>query len=100
MGAERPRRGKKAAHTAAQRFGASVRSEALTAEPAKQHRARVAERRSRIVELRNDGLTYRQIAAELEITVGTVASAIHKARKNGDLPPPYCEPDGEGDEHA
>lgn len=65
---------------AAKKLGLSRATVArYTSEPREQYEARVAERHERIRELREQGLSYREIAAELDISIGTVNYALKKA---------------------
>ena len=65
----------------AKRIGKSPATVArYTSEPREQYDARVAERHERIRELRAEGLSYRAIAAELCVSVGTVHYALNKDR--------------------
>ncbi|QIM16039.1 helix-turn-helix domain-containing protein [Leucobacter insecticola] len=50
----------------------------LIAEPRDEYEARIAARHERIRELRADGLSMRAIAAELDVSVGTVHYALNK----------------------
>ena len=64
----------------AKRIGKSRATVArYTSEPRKQYEARAAERHERIRELRQEGLTLREIANEVEVSVGTVHYALKKA---------------------
>lgn len=73
-----PRNGK-SARDAASRVGVSVRTaQRWTSEPRSVWLERAAQRRRKIHDLREKGLTMRQIAAELEISVGTVHYALTK----------------------
>ena len=64
----------------AERIGKSPATVArYTSEPRDQYEARVAARHARISELRAEGLSMRAIAAELDISVGTVHYALKKA---------------------
>ena len=47
-----------------------------TSEPREVYMARVAERHERIRQLREQGLSYRAIAAEVGCTIGTVHNAL------------------------
>lgn len=50
----------------------------IIAEPREEYLERAATRHERIRELREQGMTYREIAAEVDCTVGTVHYALHK----------------------
>lgn len=81
-GAKNPVRRKMTAREAAEQFGASTRTiQRLFAEPRDEFLERAKVRRDRVVSLRNQGLKYRDIAEELEITVGAVGRILHDARK-------------------
>ena len=65
----------------AERIGKSPATVArYTSEPREQYDARVAERHQRIRDLREDGKSMRAIAAELDISVGTVHYALNKEK--------------------
>lgn len=49
-----------------------------TSEPRSEYEARAAARHERIQQLRDEGLSMRAIAAQLNISVGTVHYALHK----------------------
>ena len=85
MGAETPGRRKMTAREGAKRLGVSERTiRNLIAEPRSQFEARAAEKRRRVVELREQGLKYREIAEEMDISPGTVATILHHARKSAE----------------
>lgn len=82
MGAETPGRRKRTAREAAEALGASPRTiRRIVAEPRDEFLARAAERRRRAVELREQGLKYREIADEMGVTTGTVGTLLRDARK-------------------
>ncbi|MDF3313451.1 sigma factor-like helix-turn-helix DNA-binding protein [Rhodococcus sp. T2V] len=82
MGAKTPVRRKKTARELAEEFGASPRTiQRLIAEPREDFLARAAERRTRAVELREQGLKHREIAEEMGISIGAVGRLLHDARK-------------------
>lgn len=84
MSAETPARRKMTAREGAQRLGVSPRTiQRLVAEPRADFEARAQERRQRAVELREQGLKYREIAEEMGCSVGTVGTLLHHARKSG-----------------
>lgn len=86
MGAETPGRRKRTAKEAAALLGVHERTvRKLVAEPWDEYIARTAERRKKVVELRKQGLKYRQIADKLDISTGSVGSLIHLARRHGEL---------------
>lgn len=73
-----PRKGK-TAHEIANKTGFSVRTiMEWTAEPREAYLGRASTRHERIRELRAEGLSMRAIAAELNISVGTVHYALNK----------------------
>lgn len=87
-GAKNPVRRKMTAAEAAERFGASTRTiQRLFAEPRDDFLARSRARRNRAVELRQQGLKYREIAEEMGISTGAVGGLLHDAKKNGELDP-------------
>ena len=82
MTAERPGRRKMTAREAAARYGVHPRTiTRLAAEPRDDFLARAKVRRDRAVELRGRGLSYLQIAAEMECSTGTVGRLLHDAKK-------------------
>jgi len=63
----------------AERIGRSPATVArYTSEPREAYEARTAARHGRIRELRTEGLSMRAIAAELNVSVGTVHYALNK----------------------
>jgi len=79
MVALRPGRRVRTAREVGERLGVSPRTvQRLVAEPRKEYDARVKARHERIRELRKEGKSYRKIAAEVGVSVGTVQYAIHK----------------------
>jgi DNA-directed RNA polymerase specialized sigma24 family protein len=84
MPAENPVRRSKTAKEMAARLGVSERTiRNVVAEPREEFEARAQARRQRAVELREQGLKYREIAEELSCSVGTVGTLLHHARKSG-----------------
>jgi transposase len=82
-GAKNPVRRKMTAAEAAERFGASTRTiQRLFAEPRDDFLDRAKARRQRAVELREQGLKYREIAEEMGISTGTVGGLLHDAKKH------------------
>lgn len=82
MVAENPIRRTKTAKEMAARLGVSERTiRNVVAEPRAEFRARTAANRCRAVELREQGLKYREIAVEMDVTTGTVGKLLHDARK-------------------
>ncbi|NIZ93491.1 sigma factor-like helix-turn-helix DNA-binding protein [Kineococcus rubinsiae] len=53
----------------------------IIAEPRGDFLARAKARRERAVELRATGLKHREIAAEMDVPIGTVGRLLHEARK-------------------
>lgn len=81
MTAMTPTRRTKTARELAQQFGVSTRTiQRAIAEPRAEYDARAAARHERIRELRAEGLSYRAIAAEVGVAVGTVHYALNKDR--------------------
>jgi DNA-binding CsgD family transcriptional regulator len=84
MPAENPVRRSKTAKELAARLGVSERTiRNVVAEPRAEFEARAKARRQRAVELREQGLKYREIAEEMGCSVGTVGTLLHHARKPG-----------------
>lgn len=80
MSALKPGRRPVSARVLAERVGVSERTiKRYIAEPRAEYDARTEARHERIRELRTEGLSMRAIAAELEISVGTVHYALQKA---------------------
>lgn len=79
-GALKPGRRPAPARVLAERAGVSERTiKRYIAEPRDEYDARVSARHSRIRELRAEGKSYRAIAAELNVSIGTVQYALNKA---------------------
>lgn len=77
MGARNPVRRTKTAAELAEQFGASRRTiQRLIAEPRTDYETRAAQRRERAQALRAAGKSYRQIADEMEISIGSVSSLL------------------------
>ena len=89
MGAENPMRRTMTAREAAERVGCSPRTiQRAYAEPRHEFLARAAERREKVLALREQGLKYREIAEELKIPLGTVKTILHQAKRTiGSLTP-------------
>ncbi|WP_072691742.1 sigma factor-like helix-turn-helix DNA-binding protein [Rhodococcus marinonascens] len=86
MSAETPARRKRSAKEAAKLLGVSERTiRNLVAEPRQDYLRRAAEQRKRAVELRTEGLKYKQIAEKMGISIGVAGSLIHHARKHGEM---------------
>ena len=82
MAAEIQQRRKATAKELAAQMGCSERTvRRLAAEPREQFLARAAQRRTRAWELRQSGLSYKQIAEEMGESVGAVGRLIHSARQ-------------------
>ncbi|WP_432499123.1 sigma factor-like helix-turn-helix DNA-binding protein [Kineococcus gypseus] len=70
------------AREAAAHFGVSPATvKRLVAEPREDFLARAQARRDRAVELRAKGLKHREIAAEMDVPIGTVGRLLHEAKK-------------------
>ncbi len=66
----------------ARRLGSSERTaRRLIAEPRDQFLERAERRRKQVVELREQGMKYREIAEKLEMSTGAVGRILHDARK-------------------
>lgn len=82
MGAENPTRRTITAREAAARIGCSPRTiQRVIAEPRDEFLARIAERREKVLALREQGMKYREIAETLNIPIGTVSTIIHHAKQ-------------------
>lgn len=82
MPAENPVRRTKTARELAAQLGVSERTiRNVVAEPRHEFEARARARRDRAVKLRTQGLKYKEIAEEMEISVGAVGRLLHDARK-------------------
>lgn len=80
MSAVTPARRNKTARELAEQFGVSRRTiQRAIAEPRAEYDARAAARHARIRELREEGKSMREIAAEIGVSVGTVHYALNKA---------------------
>lgn len=80
MSALKPGRRPVPARVLAEKIGVSERTiKRYIAEPRAEYDARTAARHERIRELRAEGKSYRVIAAELDVSVGTVQYALKKA---------------------
>lgn len=92
-GAQAKKRRTITARELAERLGSSERTaRRLVAEPREEFLARSKARRDRAVELRQQGLKYREIAEEMGISSGTIGRLLHDARKYGELGPEPSEP--------
>lgn len=82
MGAETPARRSKTAREMAEQFGVSPSTvKRMIAEPREDYLARAKARRERAVELRTQGLKHREIAAEMDLPIGTVGYLLHQAKR-------------------
>lgn len=82
MSAQNPRRRPVTQREMAEKFGVSTRTVArFMAEPREDFLARAKARRDRAVELRAQGLKYVEIAAEMDVSTGTVSRLLHDAKK-------------------
>ncbi|MGV9747893.1 sigma factor-like helix-turn-helix DNA-binding protein [Rhodococcus zopfii] len=71
----------------ARRLGSSERTaRRLVAEPREEFLARAQARRDQVVALREQGLKYREIADEMDISTGAVGRILHDARKIEESP--------------
>ncbi|WP_137726521.1 helix-turn-helix domain-containing protein [Prescottella subtropica] len=81
-GAKHPVRRKMTAREAAEQFGASTRTiQRLFAEPRDEFLERAKVRRDRVVDLRKQGMKYKDIAEAMGISTGAVGRILHDARK-------------------
>jgi DNA-binding CsgD family transcriptional regulator len=79
MGAENPKRRTKTAKQLADELGVSERSiRNIVAEPRDDYEGRAAEKRMKARQLRAEGASYRQIADELKVSIGSVSSLLHQ----------------------
>ncbi|NKY60937.1 replication protein RepB [Nocardia flavorosea] len=77
MAAKNPVRRSKTARELAEQFGSSPRTiQRLVAEPRADYELRAAEKRRRAQEMRRQGATYRKIADELGVGIGSVSSLL------------------------
>lgn len=88
MTAAHPQRRKLTVREAAEQLGVSPRTVVrFMAEPRGDFLARAAERRKAVLKLRQQGLTYSQIGAKLELSTGAVGRLLRDAKR-------YAEQDG------
>lgn len=81
MTAANPQRRKQTARELAERFNRSPRTiRRIVAEPRAEWEGRASARHERVRALRETGLSYRAIASELGISVGTVHYALNKEK--------------------
>ena len=84
MSALKPARRPVPARVLAQKVGVSERTiKRYIAEPRPEYDARTEARHDRIRKLRAEGLSYRAIAAELHVAIGTVHYALNKSAPRG-----------------
>jgi transposase len=77
MAAKNPVRRTRTARELAEQYGASRRTiQRMIAEPREEFEARAAAKRARAQQLRLEGASYRQIAEELGISIGSVSSLL------------------------
>ncbi len=87
MTARNPVRRSVPAKELAKQFGVSVRTVQRTiAEPRDQFIQRAAARRTRAVELRLQGKSYKEIADDLECSTSAAGRLLFDARKQGEMP--------------
>jgi transposase len=82
MGALKPVRRNVPARVLAERLGVSPRTVGrYIAEPREAYEARAEERRRKILEMREQGMTMRAIAAELGVSLGLVGTYAKRAER-------------------
>lgn len=82
-GAQAKKRRAITARELAARLGSSERTaRRLVAEPRQEFLNRAKARRARAVELRDQGMKYREIAEEMGISTGTVGRLLHDAKRH------------------
>lgn len=85
--AEISARRKMTAKETAERLGVSVRTvQRLIAEPREDFLNRAQQRRIQAGTLRAQGLSYKAIAEEMEMSVGAVSRLVRDARLKGEVP--------------
>ena len=83
MSARAPQRRKITARELAEQIGSSTRTaQRLIAEPRAEFEQRARARRDQAVELRAQGLLLREIAEQMQTTVGAVGGLLDRARKD------------------
>lgn len=83
MSAKVPRRRDKKAKELGEQFGVSARQiRRLVAEPREEYVGRAAARRAQIVRLREQGLSYQQIAETVGCPIGSVRSGLYTHRRS------------------
>lgn len=79
MAAEHRKRRTKTAREMAEQLGVSERSiRNIVAEPRDDYEARARAKQQRARELRASGASYRQIADELGVSIGSVSTLLHR----------------------
>lgn len=79
MPAKNPTRRGKTARELAEQFGASDRTiRRMIAEPRDKYETRAAVKRAQAQELRTRGMSYREIADEMGISIGSVSSLLYR----------------------
>lgn len=85
-GAQAKKRRSITARELAERLGSSERTaRRLIAEPRDDYLGRAKARRDKAVELRKQGLKYREIAEAMELSTGIVGRLLHDARRHGEI---------------
>ncbi|WP_226353044.1 helix-turn-helix domain-containing protein [Pseudonocardia sp. ICBG601] len=85
MTAQIPKRRTKTGRELAEQFGVSRSTVVkLMAEPRSDYERRARQRRAAAVQLRLQGLTYREIAERLDASIGSVGHVLYTARRNGE----------------
>ncbi|WP_226358491.1 MULTISPECIES: sigma factor-like helix-turn-helix DNA-binding protein [unclassified Pseudonocardia] len=85
MTAQIPKRRTKSARDLAEQFGVTRATVVrMMAEPRDDYERRARQRRAAAVQLRLQGLTYREIAERLGTSIGSVGHVLYTARRNGD----------------
>ncbi|MGY1969738.1 helix-turn-helix domain-containing protein [Nocardia gipuzkoensis] len=78
MPAKNPVRRSKTARELAEQFGASDRTiRRMVAEPRAAYEQRAETKRAQAQRLRSEGLSYREIADTMDISIGSVSSLLH-----------------------
>lgn len=100
MSAERPMRRRVTAREAAERLGISTRTiQRVIAEPRDEFERRSRERQDRALALRQKGLLWREIADELDVSIGAAQKLGERAKKRQEaetLPPPLFDVESPG----
>lgn len=86
MTAANAERRTKSARELAEQFGISERHvRRLIAEPRQDFLTRAAARRQQVVKLRSQGLTYAEIAEQMDISASAVGRLMWSARRHGEV---------------